>query len=221
MGAALPKQFLEIGGRPILMHTIERFRQYAAESSSQLGIIVVLPHEQQAFWAELCRKHHFQCPDLIADGGQTRFHSIKNGLALIPRDCQGVVAVHDGVRPFPAVEVIARVFQTARSGGAAIPVVPVIETLRHIDGSVSQDEGTPSHTVPRDSYCLVQTPQAFSIDLHRRAYEQPYTDAFTDDASVVEAAGHSITLVQGNRENIKITTPFDITVAEAICSKQL
>jgi len=220
MGATLPKQFLEIGGRPILMHTIDRFRQYAAQSGRPLQIIVVLPHEQQTFWHDLCQKHHFQSPTLTADGGQTRFHSIKNAIALIPSDAQGVVAVHDGVRPFPDVEVIDRVIQAARTDGAAIPVVPVIETLRQIDSNTPHTGTITSHTVPRDNYCLVQTPQAFSIALHRQAYEQPYTDTFTDDASVVEATGQSITLVQGNRENIKITTPFDMTVAEAIYEKQ-
>ena len=233
MGADVPKQFLEVGGIPILMRTIMRFREYG-----DVNIILVLPKDQQDYWHELCQKHHFIEDYKIADGGQTRFHSIKNGLALIPDDAQGVVAVHDGVRPFPSVEVIARCFETARKTGTAVPVIPVVETLRKIN---THGVGS-SFTVPRSEYCLVQTPQAFDIQLHKQAYNQPYNDNFTDDASVVEAymknsslftpfpsfarlpvAFHSsltITLVEGNRENIKITTPFDLIVAEALVSSQ-
>lgn len=202
MGSTLPKQFLPIGGKPILMHTLERFRQY----SDKLGIILVLPESQQEYWHRLCEEHSFSIKYQLAAGGETRFHSVKNGLALIPDNETGVVGVHDGVRPFPATEVITACYETARTTGAAIPVVPVVETLRHIGGT----------TVPRSEYRLVQTPQAFDISLLKRAYRQDYTDAFTDDASVVEKTGHSITLVDGNRENIKITTPYDIKVANAI-----
>ena len=205
MGADVPKQFLAVGGLPILMHTLRRFREY----SSELRIILVLPAGQHDYWNALCRKYHFDVDCSIANGGQTRFHSIVNGLSLIPDDAEGVVAVHDGVRPFPSVEVIRNCYETARQTGSAVPVVPVVETVRHL-------KGDDSVTVPRDEYRLVQTPQAFDIQLHKKAYRQPYTDHFTDDASVVEALGHSITLVEGNRENIKITTPFDLQVAEAI-----
>lgn len=223
MGADVPKQFLEVGGIPILMRTIMRFREYG-----DVNIILVLPKDQQDYWHELCQKHHFIEDYKIADGGQTRFHSIKNGLALIPDDAQGVVAVHDGVRPFPSVEVIARCFETARKTGTAVPVIPVVETLRKIN---THGVGS-SFTVPRSEYCLVQTPQAFDIQLHKQAYNQPYNDNFTDDASVVEAYWNdnpspreeyrvgSISLVEGNRENIKITTPFDLIVAEALVSSQ-
>lgn len=217
MGSDVPKQFLPIGGLPVLMHTIRRFRAYSAE----LRIILVLPREQHAYWDELCQTYHFEEDYEMTTGGATRFHSIRNGLQLIPDDAQGVVAVHDGVRPFPSLEVIARCYETARKTRTAVPVVPVVETLRHLgagSGSVgyASATSTASVTVPRDEYRLVQTPQAFDIQLHKRAYAQPYTDMFTDDASVVEALGHDITLVEGNRENIKITTPFDLLVAEAI-----
>jgi len=195
-----------VGGVPILMRTVRRFLEY----NPQLNIILVLPHDQHDFWNRLCREQRFDAPCQITDGGETRFHSISNGLKLIPDAAQGVVAVHDGVRPFPSVEVIARCFEAARRTGTAVPVMPVVETVRQLttDGSV---------TVPRNGYRLVQTPQAFDIALHKRAYRQPYRDDFTDDASVVEALGHDITLVEGNRENIKITTPFDLVVAEALC----
>ena len=144
----------------------------------------------------------------IADGGETRFHSVKNGLALIKED--GLVGVHDGVRPFVSQEVIARCYDEALSLKAVIPVVGVVETVRHLT-----DEG--SETVPRDQYKLVQTPQVFDVALLRRAYEQTYTDMFTDDASVVEALGEKVYLVEGNRENIKLTTPFDLKLAELLC----
>lgn len=209
MGADIPKQFLPIGGMPILMRTIQRFKQY----SSSLNVILVLPESQQNYWHSLCAQYSFDVPHMIANGGQTRFHSVKNGLALIPDgDDVGVVGVHDGVRPFPAVSVIADCYNAARVHDAVIPVVPVVETVREL---VADDN---SHTVARDRYRLVQTPQTFGIQLLKAAYRQEYTPMFTDDASVVEALGHRITLVDGNRENIKITTPFDITVAEALIS---
>ncbi len=204
MGSDTPKQFLPVGGVPVLMRTIRRFREY----SDRLNIILVLPESQQERWRELCREHGFDVSYTLATGGETRFHSVRNGIAAIPADADGVAAVHDGVRPFPSVEVIGRCYEAARTHGAAIPVTPVVETLRHIaDG-----------TVQRADYRLVQTPQAFRLDLLRKAYAQPYSDLFTDDASVVESAGHAITLVDGNRENIKITTPFDMTVAEALAA---
>ena len=201
MGSDVPKQFLPIGGRPVLMRTMERFRKY----SPALHIVLVLPRDQQDYWRKLCADHDFGVDYQLADGGETRFHSVRNGLSLIPADAVGVVGVHDGVRPFPSPEVIGRCYDEARRTGAAVPVVPVVETLRHVTGG----------TVPRGDYRLVQTPQTFDIALLRRAYEQDYTDAFTDDASVVEALGHAVTLVEGNRENIKITTPWDLKVAEA------
>ena len=207
MGSDIPKQFLPVGGLPVLMHTIRRFHEYDAS----LHMILVLPKAQQDYWKRLCEKYQFDIDYAVADGGSTRFHSIKNGLQLIPDGEQGVVAVHDGVRPFPAVEVIRDCFEAARQTGAAIPVIPVVETIRHLEYKVQR-----SKTVPRDEYRLVQTPQAFDIQLHKRAYAQEYNDGFTDDASVVESLGHPITLVNGNRENIKITTPFDLTIAEAL-----
>jgi len=211
MGSDIPKQFLPIGGKPVLMRTLERFREY----SDDLQIILVLPEAQQEYWQELCKKYDFKVEYLLANGGQTRFHSVQNGLALVPDDAEGVVGVHDGVRPFPSIEVIRNCYETARTAKAVIPVIPVVETLRHIS-LTSHPLPLTSKTVPRDEYRLVQTPQTFDIQLLKAANRQPYNDGFTDDASVVESYGHKITLVEGNRENIKITTPYDITVAEAI-----
>lgn len=205
MGGEVPKQFLPVGGLPVLMRTMLRFREY----SPDLQIILVLPKAQQEYWKNLCAAHQFSLPYLLADGGKTRFHSVQNGLALIPDDAEGVVGVHDGVRPFVSVEVISRCFETARTHRAVIPVVPVVESLRRVGEAGST-------TVPRDEYRLVQTPQVFDIQLLKAANRQPYRDIFTDDASVVEAYGQQVTMVEGNRENIKITTPFDLTIAEAM-----
>ena len=186
MGGEIPKQFLPIGGRPILMRTLERFREYSAD----LQIILVLPKTQQDYWQELCKEYHFKVEYQLANGGETRFHSVQNGLALVPDDAQGVVGVHDGVRPFPSIDVIRNCYETASEKKAVIPVIPVVE------------------------------PQTFDIQLLKAANRQPYNDHFTDDASVVEAFGFDITLVEGNRENIKITTPYDMTVAEALLKKE-
>ena len=205
MGSDIPKQFLPIGGKPVLMRTLERFREY----SEDLQIILVLPEAQQEYWQELCKKYDFKVEYLLANGGQTRFHSVQNGLALVPDNAEGVVGIHDGVRPFPSIGVIRNCYETARIAKAVIPVIPVVETVRHLNNDDSM-------TVPRNEYRLVQTPQIFDIQLLKAANHQPYNDGFTDDASVVESYGHKITLVEGNRENIKITTPYDITVAEAI-----
>ena len=205
MGTDIPKQFLPIGGKPVLMRTLERFREYSAD----IQIILVLPEAQQEYWHQLCKEYHFDVEYTLANGGQTRFHSVQNGLAKVPDDAQGVVGVHDGVRPFPSIEVIKNCYETARTKKAVIPVIPVVETVRHL-------EGEKSVTVPRGDYRLVQTPQTFDIQLLKAANRQPYNDGFTDDASVVESYGYEITLVEGNRENIKITTPYDLKIAEVL-----
>lgn len=205
MGGDIPKQFVPIGGKPVLMRTLEAFYTY----NSAMQLILVLPVSQQAYWKELCDAYSFTLPHIVADGGETRFHSVKNGLAKV--EGNGWVGVHDGVRPFVSTEVIARCYEQVREKHAVIPVVDVVETLRHLTE-------TGSETVPRSAYKLVQTPQVFDVDLLRRAYQQPYTDAFTDDASVVEALGEQVHLVEGNRENIKLTTPSDLKMAEFLCS---
>ncbi len=203
MGGDIPKQFLPIGGKPVLMRTMEAFYVY----DNAIEIILVLPVEQQAYWKSLCEEYAFSLPYLIADGGETRFHSVRNGLKLVREE--GLVGVHDGVRPFVSQEVIARCFTEVEEKGAVIPVVSIIETLRHLSK-------TGSNMVDRDKYKLVQTPQVFAVSLLRRAYRQDYSPLFTDDASVVEAAGIPVFLVEGNRENIKLTTPFDLKIANAL-----
>ena len=200
MGGEVPKQFLPINGKPILMHTIEAFRK----ALNGIEIILVLPADQHEYWQKLCQDYNFCSPELIAKGGETRFHSVKNGLELLPDDEDAVVGIHDGVRPFVSKETIQRCYATAAGGRAVVPVVPVVETIRQIlpDGK--------SITRPRDEYRLVQTPQTFPLVMLKKAYEQPYSETFTDDASVVEAMGEEILMVEGNRENIKITTPSDL-----------
>ena len=208
MGGDLPKQFMPLHGKPVLMHTIERFRAY----SDELIIILVLPHEQQDYWRQICQKHNFTVEHTVVDGGQTRFHSSQNGVAAVPDDATGVIGIHDGVRPFVSEETIARCFEAARQFGAALPVLPVTDTPRRVT-----DDG--GYNVQRNDYRTVQTPQTFDAQLLKQAFKQPYSDNFTDDASVVEALGHKVTMVDGNRENIKLTTPFDLVVAEALIKK--
>lgn len=201
MGTEIPKQFLEVGGLPVLMRTILCFTEYDAD----IKIILVLPHDQQEYWNELCGKYCFDAEYTIVDGGDTRFQSVKNGLAAIPADKEGLVAVHDGVRPFVSREVIERCFDEAELHGAVIPVLPVTDTLRDI---------TTGCTVPRANYRAVQTPQVFELELLKSAYDRPFEDNFTDDASVVESFGREVTLIEGNRENIKLTTLYDLRIAE-------
>ena len=200
MGGDVPKQFLPINGKPILMHTIEAFRK----GLDGIEIILVLPADQHEYWQKLCQDYNFCSPELIAKGGETRFHSVKNGLAFLPDDEDAVVGIHDGVRPFVSKETIQRCYATAAGGRAVVPVVPVVETIRQILPNGK------SITRPRDEYRLVQTPQTFPLVMLKKAYEQSYSETFTDDASVVEAMGEEILMVEGNRENIKITTPSDL-----------
>ena len=202
MGNDLPKQFIPIYGKPLLMHTIQRF----FDTVPEIGCLLVLPESHIPYWQELCKKYGFNLPCRIVKGGETRFHSVKNGLNAIA-ETEGVVAIHDGVRPFPSREMIDRAFSEAKTKGAIVPIIPVTESLRQIntEGSVIVD---------RSRYRLVQTPQTFRLEILRKAYEQPYSELFTDDASVVEAMGKEISLIEGNRENIKITHPEDLLWAE-------
>lgn len=205
MGGNVPKQFQLVGGRPVLMHTLQQFRNAIAG----LQIILVLPREQQDYWRERCRQYEFGVEHRVTDGGQTRFHSVKNGLALIPDGEEGIVGVHDGVRPFASADLIRRCYAAAVEAEAVVPAVPVVESLRH------EERGA----IDRKGYRLVQTPQTFSIPLLKAAYRQAYLETFTDDASVVEAYGHRVAMIDGIRENIKLTTPFDMVVAEALLAE--
>lgn len=203
MGTDVPKQFLELCGKPVLMHTIQVFHDYDPECQ----LFLVLPPSQQAFWASLCLKHTFTLPHQVVSGGETRFHSVLNGVKLIQGE--GIVFIHDGVRPLVSRETLDRCFKTAQETGNAIPVLPVTESLRKL-------EGNQNISVDRSRYFSVQTPQTFRSQPIQEAFRQPFDPAFTDDASVVEKAGYPITMVEGNRENIKITTPTDLILAGAL-----
>jgi len=190
----------------VLMHTLEAF----AAALPEVQLILVLPKDQQDYWQQCCKEHHFPIAHQIADGGITRFESVLHGLQCIPpTETEAIVGVHDGVRPFVAKDVIKNCYDQAQKHAAVVPVVPVVETLRQV---------STAQTVSRNDYRLVQTPQTFLLSLLRKAYQQPYQETFTDDASVVEALGHPVTLVEGNRENIKLTTPFDLIIANALTS---
>ena len=199
MGGEIPKQFIPVQGRPVLMRTLDAFHAY----DESVELIVVLPVAQQGYWNELCREYDFRIPHRLADGGETRFHSVANGLAEVPDgETDALVAVHDGVRPFVSREVIAACYESAFRERAAIPVAEVVETLRCLKSNETEGD---SVTVDRAQYRLVQTPQTFRADVLKAAYRQEYRPFFTDDASVVEAMGIPVSLVPGNRENIKIT----------------
>ena len=207
MGGETPKQFQMLGDKPVVMVTLERL--HAIDPSMQL--ILVLPAEHMEMWMALCKQYSFAVPLLLAQGGSTRFHSVQNGLAQVDDIDEALVGVHDGVRPFVSPEVLDNCFCEAWIHGAAIPMIDIQDSLRHIVGGNGVTE-----VVPRDRYRLVQTPQVFKLSLLRRAYEQRFVESFTDDASVVEALGEQVVGVEGNRENIKLTTPFDLLVAKTL-----
>lgn len=204
MGSELPKQLMLLGGKPILMHTIDRFYEF----NRKVTVLLVLPQAYHDYWRDLCFEHRFSLPHRLVAGGFTRFHSVKNALDLID-DRDAIVAIHDGVRPLVSDATLTRCFDEARARGAAIPTVPLKDSLRKYTESGSV-------TVDRKSYMLVQTPQVFRAAIVCDAYNAAYQPEFTDDASVVEKMGYPIALVEGNIENIKITYPTDIAVAEVL-----
>lgn len=201
MGNPLPKQFIPIKGKPVLMHTLEVFHSWNAHAT----LVITLPESHQAYWKMLCHELNCHVPHAIATGGATRFESVRNSLPYIS-DCR-VAGIHDGVRPLVTSTVIEACYVAAEKHGAAIPVVSLTESIR-------MRSRTGNHAVDRTQHCIVQTPQVFLQEWLAEAYHQPYNPAFTDDASVIEASGKTIFLVPGNPENIKITTPTDLIVAE-------
>jgi 2-C-methyl-D-erythritol 4-phosphate cytidylyltransferase len=204
-GAELPKQFLELGGKPILMRSIEAF---ANSGNCPVDVIVTLPSDQMDLWQRLCDRYGFDVPHRVVPGGETRWHSVKHAL-----DSMGdvnevdIIAVHDGVRPMVTADVICRTIEAARRDEAAIPVVALNDSVRQVVGEAS-------HALDRSTLRAVQTPQAFDARLLLDAYSLPYQPTFTDDASVVEQLGHPITLVEGDPHNLKITRPMDLALAE-------
>ena len=208
MQSALPKQFIEICGEPVLMHTIKAF--YNSRSSPK--IILALHASFHELWAGLCEKHNFNIPHILIAGGQTRFHSVKNALDTID-DADALIAIHDAVRPLISTHAIDEAYQCAATSGTAVAAVKSRDSIRQVTGA-----GTTC--LNRDEIYLVQTPQTFQAALLKKAYEQPFSDSFTDDASVVEKSGVAITLVEGSHSNIKITFPEDIIIAEALINKK-
>lgn len=203
MNAPIAKQFLLLNNLPILMHTLNRFYQYDPE----MELILVLPEEQFDYWKLLCKTYSFNLSHKLVAGGKVRFESVKNGLNLITND--GIVAIHDGVRPLVSNETIDRCIEMAGEKGNAIPVMPVVESLRFVN-----EDG--NKAVDRSSYVTIQTPQVFKVSGIKNAYEQGFDPTFTDDATVLERLGKKINFVEGNMENIKITHPTDLIIAQAL-----
>jgi len=205
MGMDTPKQFLELAGRPVLMHTIERFIKF----NDSIEIITVLPENQLRFWADLQKKYSFDVPHTLVKGGSKRYFSVRNGLEFV--NSPGLVAIHDGVRPLVRIDTIKRCFDAAEKYGNAIPVISPADSIR-----METDKG--SIPVNRMNVRQIQTPQVFDAELLKKAYRQDFDPSFTDDASVLEKGGEKIHLVEGNRENIKITNPEDLFIAQTLLS---
>jgi 2-C-methyl-D-erythritol 4-phosphate cytidylyltransferase len=203
----LPKQFLELNGLPILMHTINAFFRY----SENIKVILVLPEDDFKTWEELCVKHNFLKPVILQKGGDTRFQSVKNGLDKID---EGLVAIHDGVRPLVSEDIIGASFRLAAVHQSAVAAVRLKESIRMTD----QDN---TKAMDRSRFRLIQTPQTFQVELIKKAYQVKDYPGFTDDASVAEKAGHIISLFEGSYENIKITTPEDLIIAEALFNSRI
>lgn len=204
MGSTIPKQFLKLGDQPVIMHTISAFRSF----DPSIQIVLVLPEDQVAYWKELCKEYDFYDAHKVTLGGSTRYNSVKSGLAKADGD---VIAIHDAVRPLVSKGTIERCFDMAESHGNAVPVVSINDSVR-----VQTEEGTKA--VDRSSLMIVQTPQVFTKKSIDGAYAQDYQDSFTDDASVIEFNGQKVNIVEGNYENIKITRPLDLVMAEQLLS---
>jgi 2-C-methyl-D-erythritol 4-phosphate cytidylyltransferase len=203
MQSDMPKQFLPLNGKPILLHAIEAFFHY----SKEITVILVLPEGDFSIWYSIVDKYSFNHPVILQEGGDTRFQSVKNGLEKI--EGEGLVAVHDGVRPLVTTEIIRSSFKLAATHKTAVTVVPLKESIRETDQNKSW-------SVDRSHYVIVQTPQTFDVGLLKQAYQMKEDASFTDDASVVERSGQPIYLFEGNNRNIKITTPEDLIIAEVL-----
>ena len=212
MNTELPKQFIPINGKPLLMYTLEAFFRY----DNELELILVLPVAQQEYWHTICKQYGFSVSHRIADGGETRFHSVKNGLMLIPDAEESLVAIHDGVRPFVSQKTISEAFKCAEKYGSAVPAINPVDSVRQLTGVGAGLAPALNTALDRTTLKMIQTPQIFKNSILKEAYLQEYTPSFTDDASVVEKCGHPIILTEGNRENIKITTPLDLQIAKIL-----
>lgn len=207
MNSLIPKQFMKLNGKPVLMHTIEKF----SESGLNSEIIIALPIDQIENWNNLCAENKFAVAHTIVEGGETRYQSVKNCLEKISED--GLVAIHDAVRPLVNNKTILAAYKAAEMYGNAVPAIPLNDSIRKI-------ESGQNIAVDRSRYCIIQTPQCFTTSVIKKAYKKEFKNTFTDDASVVEAIGEQIKLIDGSPDNIKITNPRDIAVAEAILKTQ-
>lgn len=203
MGTDIPKQFLEIKGKPVLMHSMNRFFVF----DENIKLIIVLPEHQIEYWNKLCVAHDYKVPHQIVIGGSERFYSVKNGLVLVPENA--LVAIHDAVRPLVSTNTIKTAFEAAAEKGSGIPAIALNDSIR-------QFEGENNFAVNRNNFKIIQTPQCFLSASILEAFKQEYKAEFTDDATVLESNGTMIYLTQGNVENIKITTPRDLVLAEAL-----
>jgi len=203
MNSVVPKQFLKLDGRPVLMHTITKF----SEVNQNIEIIVVIPPDHLATWQQLCAEYQFNIPHRIVEKGETRFQSVKNALAFVTET--GIVAVHDAARPLVDSKIIITAYKAAEMYGTGVPAIPLNDSIRQIDSTLSI-------AVDRSKYCIIQTPQCFKTEIIKKAYEQDYKFTFTDDATVVESTGEKIRLIDGHSDNMKITNPRDFIIAEAL-----
>jgi 2-C-methyl-D-erythritol 4-phosphate cytidylyltransferase len=203
-----PKQFIDIHGIPIIIRTIRSFLNY----NPSIHIIICIHKNYKAYLEGLIEKFNLKSADIqVTTGGESRFDSVKNGLLLIT-DENAIVGIHDAARPFVSLQTITTCFETAQAKGSAVPCISVNESMRKISNNIN-------NSVNRNEYKIIQTPQCFLVSKIKRAFEQEYTPAYTDDATVLESTGEKITLVEGNEENIKITSPHDLLIAEALVSK--
>lgn len=212
MGAQMPKQFLELDGKAILQKTIEVFQ----EACPGISVITVLPQDHISYWRQYCLDRNFICPQILVPGGITRFHSVRNALDRVPDGA--VVAVHDGVRPLLSPELVRDVFKAAETQQAVIPVIPCVDTIKVLKSKEGRLEAVPGAKADRSVLYGAQTPQIFHSEVIKEAYSMAYDTAFTDDASVLEKYGKSLSFVIGERLNIKITTQDDLLLARAVMS---
>jgi 2-C-methyl-D-erythritol 4-phosphate cytidylyltransferase len=207
MGAPVPKQFLPVAGKPLLFHTLQRLHEFDGE----MRLLLVLHGDYIETWKQLLEEYPVAIPHDVIRGGDERFHSVKCAIDSI-QDEDAIVGIHDGVRPLVSVDTLVRCYKTAESNGNAVPVIAANDSMREVNGDHN-------HAIDRSRIRIVQTPQCFRLKELRNAFAQPYQTTFTDDASVMESAGYSIHLVEGNRENIKVTTPEDLSWVEWMLSR--